>query len=817
MFRTCALLASYGGQALLALFSLLTIGLRAPLILNIGLKGLKKRQLNVRERLANHSPTAYWDRKDRNPPRVEGTCDWFVNHKLFDEWRTWKSSRMLWVSADPGCGKSVLARYLVDEVLQSDSSRTTCYFFFKDDFPDQKNITSALCCILHQLFEQKPDLLSEAIIEKFEGGGESFINSFSQLWLTLSRASAQSDAGEIVCILDAIDECEDKGRVQLSKAMCNLYRATADDFKLKFLLLSRPYAKIRMSFQTLKAPDLPNIHLSGDSEEEVEKISREIDIFIEVKIKDIAFTKGLRAEHQNDLLMGFRKVNHRTYLWVYLTLQLIEEEINIDAKRISEAMSRLPQTVYDAYDRILSKSKDFAQARKLLQIVIAAERPLTLEEMAVALTLKENDRSYQGLELSMKDTFLEYVRDLCSLFISVVDSRIYLLHQTAREFLLQKNMDYSSLSLTSWQHSFLPSDCHQILAWICIRYLHFEEFQTEPSGSPRELQFFDYSAQYWATHVRQSRLQLDKIAKRYIFRLCDQRSPICGTWFRAYWDITNQVFPSGFTNLMRASCCGLAIIVAEMLEGDQGEYLSSKDDNYGRSALSWAAGNGFPDVVRLLVKYIRKKELWLPIEILKWTGRKRELESRDVDDRTPLCHAVWNKQAAVVEILLQFGAHAEPEDRIGGTPFVYAVISGDQDTLKPFLESGVEANLQPNSIRTILFSAVRSGDERAVSMLLETGKVSPDMEDENFLRPLCLAIGAQRYIVAVLLEHGAEVNFVYAVKEHEHILHINNTVLCGLVNQTTQNYIVCNITYLLACVMVSPDYLCYSPGPACAA
>ncbi|KAI0423611.1 hypothetical protein F5Y09DRAFT_348659 [Xylaria sp. FL1042] len=53
----------------------------------------------------------YEDRKNRNPKRADGTCECFTAHRLFQNWRREPSS-LLWVSADPGCGKSVLAKYL---------------------------------------------------------------------------------------------------------------------------------------------------------------------------------------------------------------------------------------------------------------------------------------------------------------------------------------------------------------------------------------------------------------------------------------------------------------------------------------------------------------------------------------------------------------------------------------------------------------------------------------------------------------------------------------------------------------------------------
>src|SRR2546429_7888582 len=146
----------------------------------------RAKEMEILKRL-DTSP--YRDRKDRNPDRIQGTCEWFVAHELFRDWQESKSSRMLWVSADPGCGKSVLAKYLVDSVLATTESRTTCYFFFKDDFEDQKSIVSALCCILHQLFLQKRILLSETILERFEINGEKFTSSFGDLWDALISAA----------------------------------------------------------------------------------------------------------------------------------------------------------------------------------------------------------------------------------------------------------------------------------------------------------------------------------------------------------------------------------------------------------------------------------------------------------------------------------------------------------------------------------------------------------------------------------------------------------------------------------------------------
>ncbi|KAL4969607.1 nucleoside phosphorylase domain-containing protein [Aspergillus stella-maris] len=394
---------------------------------------LRTRQNQTLEKLYS---CPYKDRKDRNPDRVSGTCEWFTTHGHFRQWQDSTLSKLLWVSADPGCGKSVLGRYLVDSIIPSSRSRTTCYFFFKNDFEDQQTATGALSCILHQLFFQKRELLTESIIEQFETK-PTITDSFSELWDIFMRAAQDNNAGEIVCFLDALDECKDSGRSKLIRSICKLY--TVDNkARIKFLLTSRPYTEIRQKFHSLEQA-VPVIHLSGENEEEMQKISREIDIFVKAKVKDIGEKMNMRDDERSLLLKKLTRVPNRTYLWVYLTLDYIESSIDIDKFGIIEITSHLPETVNEAYEKILSKSREVVLTRRLLNIIVAATRPFTLDEMNVALSLKKSHSSYSDLNLRSTERFRLVLRDLCGLFVTVVDSKIYLLHQTAKEFLLNEN------------------------------------------------------------------------------------------------------------------------------------------------------------------------------------------------------------------------------------------------------------------------------------------------------------------------------------------------------------------------------------------
>ncbi|KAK6356069.1 hypothetical protein TWF718_000443 [Orbilia javanica] len=413
---------------------------------------------------------------------------------------------------------------------------------------------------------------------------------------------------------------------------------------------------------------------------------------------------------------------------------------------------------------ILSKSSNVEEAKKLLQIVIAAARPLTLEEMSLALALKDEHQSYRDLDLK-PERFREYVRDLCGLFV-IINSKIYLLHQTVKEFLVQNDLENPTKCDLKWKHSIQLPDSHKALAEICIQHLLFAEFEADPLTENATLSqyigthvFLDYSANHWTTHVHKSQIKPEGI--RDFLRLCES-SKRCRTWFRVYWMSTNTEFPENFTALMIASYFGLTAGVIRLLEKDFNHEidLDSKDNTYGRSALSWAAGNGFDCVVELLVGGIggRWKDISLPFR------RGAQVDSADRYHRTPLVYAVWNGHAAVVDILLRAGARIDSRDDIGGTPLVYAICSGHHDIEELVSRKGTKINLGDDKITELLFSAARKGYAPIVKLLFETSKVDPDLKDRDGWTLLSHGVeGNSVSTVQFLLDNGAKTDYTYTI------------------------------------------------------
>ncbi|KAL3459401.1 hypothetical protein BJX64DRAFT_279198 [Aspergillus heterothallicus] len=615
--------------------------------------------------------------KNRVEERVDNTCMWFLQHKNFQKWLHSESGPLL-VSADPGCG-NYLPR-----------SETICYFFFKDNLQDK--VCQALCALLHQLFSQKPK------------DGEGLVNSTESLWKVLRDATGDPQAGPIIMVLDALDECRESELPGLARNVESQFRECQG--KLKYLLTCRPYESIVSRFGSL-LHTFPNIHIPG--EEESDTISHEVNHVITHKVNQLSQKKNLSSEVRKKLDEGLRKTSHRTYLWVYLVFDYLEEEdFKKTVKGAESALKNLPRSVNAAYEQILNKSKNHSIVRKVLSIILAASRPLTLPEMNIAVNVEDTSQSIDDLDLENEEDFKARLRTLCGLFISIYQGRIYFLHQTAREFLLG-DLESSNTALLEpgWYHSIAITQAHEVLATVCVRYLDFLNSETNADENDKDIpgshDFFDYSAETWTTHFREAGVISTAAILPSALRIYDPSSRSYEAWFDIFWKTTRRENTNDFSNLMLASCCGHYVIAKVLLE--QGANINSKDSKYGRTPLSWAAeeANGQKEVVQLLIQ----------------TG-KVDVDAKDYNDRTPLSWAAERGQKEVVQLLIQTGkVDVDSKDsKYGQTPLSWAAERGHKELIQLLILTG-KVNI--DSKDAPLSYAAEYGHEEVIQLLRQAG------------------------------------------------------------------------------------------------
>ncbi|RPA92064.1 hypothetical protein L873DRAFT_1794466 [Choiromyces venosus 120613-1] len=542
----------------------------------------------------------YESHRDRVPEPVEGTCTWVTEHPKYKDWWEKETSGLLWLSGDPGCGKSVTASFLVT-YLKNQPNAIVCYFFFRDDSEEQRSATFALCAILHQLFSQRKSLCRYAE-EAFECKGKRFVEEVDTLWNILVKAVAEGGCGDVICVVDALDECEERTLYPLIHHIACLPGPQTSHIPLKFLVTSRPYHKIEMQLGS------PKTMIRLKEEDEVNALTADVTRVIDEGIRELESYWG-RPGGLGYLRNLLESSADRTSLWVSLVLGILKDSEDDSREGFINIVTTAPRDLAELYSKILDKSTNPDKARRILNIVVAAARPLTLREMNVAFRIKREHNSIKELG-DLPQGFERTVKNLCGLFVRVIDSKIYLVHQTAREFLIKGSLPGHG----NWQYTLCPGDSNFIMADICIAYLSLEEFESDPlalvdadgmiDGSfvnyLQKYAFLDYAARHWTDHFRDLKNRQMELFE-FTRLMCEAGSRRFLTWLQVYWFHVRPSYrcPEDWTHLMIASWLGQKTVVARLLE--EGGDIHARDEIYG-TALNLAAIRKDENITRMLLQ-----------------------------------------------------------------------------------------------------------------------------------------------------------------------------------------------------------------------
>ncbi|POS74959.1 ankyrin repeat protein [Diaporthe helianthi] len=498
----------------------------------------------------------YEAHKDRYPPAVPGTCQWLIRHEKYQHWRQKQCSDLLWLSADAGCGKSVLLSYLIDHLRSSENKvqvpEVVCYFFFKEDNNEQNDAIHAISAILHQLYTTQPWLLGQ-VTGQFLEEEKSMLRSFNSLWKLLDTSTTNTSSRDVIIVMDGLDECEPSTRQQLLQSLTRFYSAReGSDLTrppyVKTIIASRPGNDIKHAFDIL-----PTIRLRG--EDEPEAISQDVELVIKHHIEN-ATRRGIPREVLADVRAGLIKGADRTFLWTTLVIDLLKTKKGASKRELIEILEARGD-IFQIYDRLLDHSSDAAQARKMLQIVVGAIRPMKLSELSVAMAVNSEHMTFEDLELDVVHNFEERAKELCGHFIRIVRETVYLVHQTAREFLLVQtygtNQPEAHITIPrqpqgSWHKSIVLTKAHHEVLNICLHYLSLLNVKNSRRLSIAEnlfsdqfaVRFLEYAGRYWTVHYRciapdLSPSQLDACA-----RLCNSQSLGFGEWFNRAYDVAQN-------------------------------------------------------------------------------------------------------------------------------------------------------------------------------------------------------------------------------------------------------------------------------------
>ncbi|KAJ5267434.1 hypothetical protein N7478_000692 [Penicillium angulare] len=681
--------------------------------------------------------SSYEEQKNINPRKVEGTCLWATLSPEYIRWAESNCNDLLIVSADPGCGKSVLSRSIIEDQLEvSNPGVTICYFFFKDN-DEQNHLASALCSVLHQLFSQQPQLLRHAI-PSWGKHGEKLRQEVDELWRIFTTAVLSDESCKTICLFDALDECREVDQNRLIEKLQSFHRlprSQRQDTWLKFLVTSRPYDEIQNRFRAITG-SFPRLHLKG--EEENDQIHQEINLVVKVRVREFAKAAALSRDTEQRLKQQLLQMEHRTYLWLHLAIDDIRSTLEDSLRPSEEEIQMIPQSVDEAYEKILSRSppRQVDITRKILQIMVAARRPLTTAEMAMALGIATSPQAQTAAEAGIEASqFYKKLRRLCGLFVFINNSKIYFIHQTAREFLLKKSSSNSVDCLYSWS----LTDTEDQMAVICLRYLLMEDLEHNEESCSNIRSFLHYSALYWADHKRKMSLTQDQEATGQVQQIYDLSRKVFSLWFPIFWKtIESYSAPPSMTTLHLASLNGHEREVEFLLSLDRKAINSI--DGAGTYPIIWASLNGYDKVVQLLLE------------------KGAEVNAQGGNYGNALRAASLRGHDKIVQLLLEKGAEVNAQGSESGNALQAASSQGHDKIVQLLLEKGAEVNAQGGGYGNSLQAASLEGHDKIVQLLLEKG-AEVNAQGGTYGNALQAASSQGRdKIVQLLLENGAEVN-----------------------------------------------------------
>ena len=381
---------------------------------------------------------------------------------------------------------------------------------------------------------------------------------------------------------------------------------------------------------------------------------------------------------------------------------------------VRHILDELPESLDETYERILREIRKPKQghAHRLLRCLVAAVRPLRVEELAEVLALDFNTEGIPRLNLGWRwDNQEEAVMSACSSLVIIVkdgDSRIVQFsHFSVKEFLIADRLA-EPLKDVSRYHIRLEA-AHTILAQACLGVLLRLDDRVGQDNI-KDFPLARYAAQYWPSHAARFD-NASSCIKDGMECLFDADKPHFATWLWIY----NE---------------------------DRGRSMSSSCPEKPEAfPLYYAARLGFRGLAEHLI-----------------SKHPEHVNARGGREVTPMHVAAFEGQADILALLLEHGADTDGRGLDKSTPLYRAALNGKWEAGQYLLDRGADINARNAEERTPLFRAVFQGHVEFVGMLLKRG-AGVGIPEKYGWTPLHWAVGNGNILaMQLLLEYGADVN-----------------------------------------------------------
>ncbi|KAL2194361.1 hypothetical protein P885DRAFT_71427 [Corynascus similis CBS 632.67] len=344
---------------------------------------------------------------------LDDAYKWILRTQEYTAFTNWDDSgsdrplrRLLWIKGHAGTGKTMLMIGLIRQLSYQPValSPALSFFFCQGTDTALSNATAVLRSLIWLLLLQQPYLISH-LLQKYKESGANFFrdqNAFIALSEAFRNMLKDPQLSPVYFAVDALDECT-QGRSDLI------------DLISTSLSLS----------QRLKDPGTnPSDASRSLVELDTQLLQGPVNAFINHKLMELKHKEG----YDDDVLA---KVSHEvhqraesTFLWVALVFKELSSVEGWDAV---ETVQSIPPGLTDLYGHMMTRidegnERNRQRCKSVLAATFLVHRPVSLSELVVVagLPAKINPRT---------------IVDRCGSFLTIKDETVYLIHQSAKDYL----------------------------------------------------------------------------------------------------------------------------------------------------------------------------------------------------------------------------------------------------------------------------------------------------------------------------------------------------------------------------------------------
>lgn len=288
-------------------------------------------------------------------------------------------------------------------------------------------------------------------------------------------------------IIDALDECTTD-----LNPLLDLVQNSSAYSSVKWVVSSRNWPSIEKGLN--KATQKLSLHLEVNEK----SVSAAVTTYIRFKVDWLA-TRNEYDNDTRDVVQRYLSTNaNDTFLWVALVCQ---ELADISGWEAEEMLTSFPPGLYALYRRMVDQicnSKNAKLCKRILAVILVVYRPITVKELTSFVDMPP--RSSGNYKAQGE------IIELCESFLTLRESTISFVHQSAKDFLIEKLSEEIFLSRIEDEHYTIFSRSLQVMSRTLRRDIYSLEAPgfsidhvNQPSSDP--LAAARYSCLYWIDHL----------------------------------------------------------------------------------------------------------------------------------------------------------------------------------------------------------------------------------------------------------------------------------------------------------------------------